>query len=273
MNTFRSFVTKHLVLFVFCSIIAWLAVALIFSGIASAVLDRPYGDAFALTIGRLAATICCLLLVWHLGWLKMSGIARLGNWLVWLIAVGSMVYSAGASLLAFYGAVAFDFSSLIRLPDARAVVMVSMMVGLSEEILFRGLVLCALSRAWGNTRLGVTGSIVLTSLLFAVLHITQVLTDEIPITMALLLTVQAFVTAFWWGVVVLFGRSIWPAVMLHFVGNAIVAVQGVTAAMIAPGILAYERVLWFSMPLGVLCIVLLTRILRRPGMSLEQGAN
>lgn len=271
MNAFKSFAAKHPVLFVLGSIIAWLVLAMIFAGITSNALGRPYED--ALTIGRLGVTICCLLLIWRLGWLKMSGITRSGNWVVWLIALGSLIYFASGSLFSFYGEVAFDFSSLIRLSDARTAVIGHLMAGLSEEILFRGLVLCALSRAWGNTKWGVTGSIVLTSLLFAVLHIMQVATGGLSLPLALLLILEAFVISFWWGVVVLFGGSIWPAVVLHFVGNAVVAVQGLTSTMITPSILAYERILWFSIPLGVFGIGLLMQILRRPGMSFERGAS
>ncbi len=271
MDKIGSFAAKHTVLFVLGSIIAWLVLATVVAGITSTALSKPYAD--ALTIGRLCVTICFLLLIWRLGWLKMSGITSLGNWLVWLIALGSLIYFAGGSLFSFYGEVAFDFSSLIRVPNARAAVIGHFMAGLSEEILFRGLVLCALSRVWGNTKWGTTGSILLTSLLFAVLHIMQVATGGISFQVALLLILEAFVISFWWGVVVLFGGSIWPAVVLHFVGNAVVAVQGLTVAMITPHILAYERILWFSIPLGLFGIGLLIQILRRPGRSFEQGAN
>lgn len=276
MNAFKSFAAKHPVLFVLSSIIAWLVLfvlVIVCYGIVSTALGKPYDDALIATIARLVVTAGCLLLIWRLGWLKVSGVTRLGRWPVWLIALGGMIYYAGASLFAFYGRVAFDFSSLLQLPAARTTAITYFMVGLSEEILFRGLVLCALSRVWGNTKPGVIGSVVLTSLLFAILHITQVFTGGVSLSLALLLTLQTFIISFWWGALVLFGGSIWPAVILHFVGNAVVAVQGLTVAMIEPGILAYERLLWFSILLGVLGIGLLAQTLRRPCVSFEQGSS
>jgi len=270
MNTVKSFAAKHPVLFVLAATIAWLVLfvlVIVLAGIASTALGRPYDDALITTMGRLIVTAGCLILIWRLGWLKASGVTRLGGWLVWLIALGGMLYFAGASLFAFYGSVAFDFSSLIRLPAARAAALTHLMAGLSEEILFRGLVLCALSRVWGNTRPGVIGSVVLASLLFAVLHITQVFAYGSSPSSALILTLETFVISFWWGALVWFGGSIWPAVMLHVMGNAVVAVQGFAAAMIEPGVLAYERLLWFSIPLGVLGIGLLALAKRRPGAS------
>jgi membrane protease YdiL (CAAX protease family) len=232
--------------------IAWFVLVMVFTGIASSALRKPYGDATAGTLGRLAVTACVLLLVWRLGWLRASGIARLGSWQVWLLALGGMIYFAGASVYSFYGKVAFDFSSLARLPGARTTVLTHFVAGLSEEILFRGVVLYALARVWGNTGQGMIGSVVLASLRFAVLHITHVFTHGASLSPALLLTCQTCIISIWWGALVLVGASIWPAVLLHFVVNAAVAVRALTVPMIEPGILAYSRLLWFSIPLGVL---------------------
>ena len=52
--------------------------------------------------------------------------------------------------------------------------------------------------------------------------------------------------------------------MLHFVVNAVVALQGITIPMIEPAILAYRRILWFSIPLGLLGIWLLVRAIPHP---------
>ena len=56
-------------------------------------------------------------------------------------------------------------------------------------------------------------------------------------------------------------------------GNAVVAVQGLTVTMAKPGILAYERILWFSILLGVFGIGLLALTIRRPRASFKQGPN
>jgi hypothetical protein len=104
---------------------------LVFTGVASTILHKPYGDAMTASIGRLAVTACVLLLAWRLDWLKALGISRLGSWQVWLLALGGLVYAASASLYSFYGRVAFDFSSLLRLPDARTAVTTHFLAGLS----------------------------------------------------------------------------------------------------------------------------------------------
>jgi membrane protease YdiL (CAAX protease family) len=263
----NTFARNHPAVFVLIVTVAWLALLLASMGIASSAFRKPYGDAKTGTMGRLAVTACIVLLLWRLGWLRTSGVARLGTWQVWLLALGAMVYFAGASLYSFYGQAAFDFSSLLRLPDSRAIVSTHFAAALGEEILFRGLALYVLIRVWGTSTQGTIGSVVLTSLLFAVLHITQVLTHGASLSSELLLTAETCVFSIWWGALVVLGGSIWPAVMLHFVVNAVVAVQGLTVPMVAPAILAYRRLLWFCIPLGVLGIGLLAQAGLHPVLS------
>ena len=259
-----NFATLHPIGFVCILTILWVVLFLVFMGTASAVFHKPYGSTMTISAGRLAVTACVLFLAWRLGWLQASGISRSGSWQIWLLALGGLVYLACASLYAFYGRVAFDFSSLLRLPDARAAVTTRFIAGLSEEILFRGLVLYALIRVWGNTTQGIFGSVLLASALFALLHLTQVFTYGVSLSSALLLVLQGFVISIWWGALVVMGGSIWPAVMLHFVVNTVVAVQGLTTPMVEPGILAYRQLLWFSLPLGLLALSLLAKTALHP---------
>jgi membrane protease YdiL (CAAX protease family) len=254
-----NFARRHPVSFAVVLTIIWISLLLVFMIIASTIFQKPYGDAITISIGRLAVTACVLFLAWLMDWLKTSGISRAGSWQVWLLTLGGLVYLASASLYSFYGKVAFDFSSMLRLPDARAAVTTHFMAGLSEEILFRGLVLYALIRVWGNTTRGIFGSVLLASALFALVHLTQVFTYGTSLLSALLLVLQSFVISIWWGALVVMGGSIWPAVVLHFVVNAVVAMQGLTTPMVEPGILAYRQLLWFSLPLSVLAIGLLVK--------------
>jgi membrane protease YdiL (CAAX protease family) len=239
--------------------ILWVVLLLVFMIFASTVFHKPYGDAMMVSIGRLAVTACVLCLAWRLDWLEASGISKSGSWQIWLLTLGGLVYFASASLYSFYGSITFDFSSLLRLPDARAVVITHFTAGLSEEILFRGLLLYALMRVWGSTTRGIFGSVLLSSALFALVHLTQVFTHGVSLASALFLVFQVFVISFWWGALVVMGGSIWPAVIFHFVVNAVVAVQGLTTPIMEPGILAYSQHLWFSLPLGVAAIGLLVK--------------
>jgi hypothetical protein len=85
---------------------------MIFSGIASSLLKKGFGDPIVLFIGHVAGVVYILLLLWRLGWLKVSGTARLGTYQTWLFAIGGTVYFALASLYSFYGKLSFDYANL-----------------------------------------------------------------------------------------------------------------------------------------------------------------
>jgi len=255
MDTIRTFAASHPVLCALCLTLACFVLTLFVTGLALAKLRKPYGDAVA-AIVRLALTAGLLWLVWHLGGLKASGIAQPGRWQIWLLALGGLLYFASAGLYAFYGKVAFDLSSFQRLPAARSIAVMNLVTVSHEEILFRGAVLYILLRAWGHTGQGRLGSVFLTAVLFAVPHLTAVFMG-VSHPAALLLVVEGTVIAIWWGALVLAGGSIWPAVLLHYVVNVVVAVQGLNVPMVTPDTLAYQRLLWFSIPLGGIGVWLL----------------
>jgi membrane protease YdiL (CAAX protease family) len=260
MDALKSFSKKRPILFVTTLVIVWFVLMMVFTGITAGILRRPYGDPTAAILGRSFVIICAVLLLWELGWLEASGITRLGSGQVWLFALGGLIYFTCASLYSSYGSASFDFSILTRLPASRTTVLTHFVVALNEEILFRGIVLSVLTRAWGKSTQGWIGSIVITSLLFAILHATQVFTDRLEPSSALFLVLGTFIVSIWWGVLVLAGGSIWPAVVLHFVGNAAVVVQGMSTPMLEPEFLVYERLMWFSLVLGVIGIGLLVQV-------------
>jgi membrane protease YdiL (CAAX protease family) len=251
----RPIAASYPVLFVLGLTLACFVFVLFLMGIVYEQVRESYRDAAASTI-RLAVTAGLLWLLWRLGGLKEAGVTRLGRWQVWLLAAGGMLYFAAAGLYAFYGKVAFDVSSFARLPAARTVVLTNLVSVLHEEILFRGLVLYVLFRAWGHTGLGRISSVALTAVLFAVPHITSVFMG-LSLSSALLLVVEGCIIAVWWGALVVWGGSIWPAVLLHLVVNVVVAVQGLESPMVEPHVLAYRRILWFSTVLGGLGVGLL----------------
>jgi len=105
----------------------------------------------------------------------------------------------------------------------------------------------------GVTRLGTFGGVVLTAMLFALPHIVGMFMG-LSRQSALLLVLEGIVIAVWWGALVVWGGSIWPAVILHFVVNAVVKLQGLHVPMVTPD----KRLFYFSIPLGAAGIGLLT---------------
>ena len=88
MKNLKSIVISHPVLSVIILTISWFILIMLFAGIASGLLKKGFGDPIVLTIGHLAGVLFILLLLWRLGWLKVSGTARLGTYQTWLFAIG-----------------------------------------------------------------------------------------------------------------------------------------------------------------------------------------
>lgn len=252
MNTFA---TDHPVIFVLVVSFICFPFVLFVTAIPYAKLRKSYGD-LAQVIIRLIVTVILFLLLWRLDGLERAGITRLGGWQVWLFAMSGLLYITCAGLYAFFNKIKFDISSIFCLPAARTMALMQIIFVLHEEILFRGVVLYVLGRAWENTQIGTIGSVVLTGVLFAVPHFVAVFMGTSR-SAAGLLVVQTIIIAIWWGALVVWGGSIWPVVLLHYIPNVVVGAQGLTDQMVSPDTLAYRRFLWFSVPLGILGIILL----------------
>lgn len=272
MAALKAFATTHPLWFGLALTLAWLALLLLVMGLAAGALRRPYGDSLTGAIARLAVTAGVLVLIWRLGWLGEAGLTRLGGWQAWLLALAGLVYYGAASLYAFFGRVAFDFASLAH-SGAPDVLGTCLLVGLSEEVLFRGLILFALVRAWGRATPGLIAAVVFSALLFAVPHLLQIFTHRLSPEAALLLVLETVLTATWWGALALLGGSIWPVVALHILGNTIVSLQSLVTPLLEPDIVPYRRLLGLSLPLAALGIGLLVGALPsgHDGLMSEKG--
>lgn len=263
----KTIVVNQPVLVAISLTIIGFVVLLLTSAIAYTKLTQPYSDVM-MTVMRLFLAAALLLVAWHRGWLVRAGICRIGRWQAWLLAGAGLLYFTCAALYAFYGQVTFHFSSLLHLPAARAVVYKQLAVGVYEEVLFRGVILYVLVTAWGHTRLGRIGSVGLTAGLFALPHFVGMFMG-LSQQATLLLVLETIIIAVWWGSLAIWGGSIWPAVMLHFVVSTLVESQGLLSPMVTPDTLAYQRLLWFSIPLGIVGIALL---MGKSGQFFNQGS-
>ncbi len=260
MKNLKSFLTGRPVLSVIILAISWFILIMLFAGIASSLLKKGFGDPIVLFIGHLAGIVYILLLLWRLGWLKVSGIARSGTYQTWLFAIGGTVYFALASLYSFFGKLSFDFANLVDLSSSGGIIASRLANCADEEMLFRGIALYILIQSYGNSKKGIVGSVLIISLIFALFHSIWALSSGFSLAMGLSL-VEALIISIWWAALVLKGGSIWPAFFAHFIINALVAVQSLSSPVIQPEVNAYLLLLLFSLPLGLIGFWL---IYRRP---------
>lgn len=259
MKSLRSFFENRPALSAIIITITWFILIMLFSGMATGLLKKDFGDPTTTLIGHLTGIIFVIVLLWHLGWLKIAGILQPGKVRVWLISVAGTIYFTLASLYSFYGTLRFDVSTLTDFSTSGNILKASIANCMGEEILFRGAFLYILIRSWGNIRKGRIRSVVVTSGVFALFHLLHVaFYGQSPVS-ALIMVLEVFIISAWWASMVLHGGSIWPAFLAHFVVNTVVALQGTTQAMVEPDLQVYLKLLFFSLPLGITAIWLILK--------------
>ena len=179
-------------------------------------VGQVYGDAVAKTVMSAVFTG----LIWGFGWLDRSGLTRLGKRRGRLLIAAWGLYLIAGQYYAFTGS--------IRLPVASSPLGVAEFLGtlpgaLLEELLYRGLLLTAMLTAWGHTKRGIIKSIALSSLLFGTTHLINVIVR--PAGIVVFQAILVSLPGVFYAAVLLKRRSLWPAVLIHWLANAAVNVK------------------------------------------------
>ncbi len=167
-----------------------------------------------------------------------------------LFTLLALIYLLLAFSIAFFGDLSFDIS-LFSSAEAQSILGRQIIVGLVEEILFRGLILYALVRVWGATRRGQMASIFLSAFLFGIIHLLQGAAGR-SFDTALVAAIEALISGIWWAAIVLLWTSVWPTILLHAASNALVLIKAISY----PGILFstsdYALAVLLQLPLVVI---------------------
>ena len=116
---------------------------------------------------------------------------------------------------------------------------------------------------WGNTKRGIIKSVLLSSAIFGGLHMIWIATGK-PALPTLLQSLGAFLGGIAYGAVVLYGRSIWPAVLWHALLNAAVNVQVIGDASYAETPSMGVLYVLFNLPVVVYGLILLHKVPPQP---------
>ena len=208
------------------------------------------------TISALGATFALLAITARMGWWHSIGIAHPGGWKVWLMVIPLLVYMILAYWYGFFGNVSFDPGIFSRSAEARGMLAREGIVGFVEETLFRGIILYTLVRVWGRSKNGLIASVIVQAALFGAIHILHAGAGS-PLSTALMVVMNSFVSAVWWSVIVLRWKSLWPTVVLHGLSNASVMIKGLSSVSIEPATTAYIRATALELPLLILGLWLL----------------
>lgn len=144
----------------------------------------------------------------------------MGHRRIWFLVIVLAVYNAILNVYAFTGS--FKFS----LPGATlpaAILILTLATSLLEETMYRGLLLTAMVKAWGGSRTGLFAAALLSGFFWASLHFFNLLVRPFPLVALQVLSMV--MVGFFYAVLVFSGRSIWPAVLIHWATNAAVSLQ------------------------------------------------
>jgi membrane protease YdiL (CAAX protease family) len=261
----QRFAAKQPLAFVLLATLAWIMGAGVIAFVTARLLHTSISGSRPQSLGSLTATACLVLVMWRWGWLRAAGVAKLGSWRLWLVTAGLTGFVVVAYQLAFFGEFPLNISTLRQTGEAQTILVRQAVVGITEETLFRGFLLYALVRVWGNTRRGMLAAIVVPALIFGLVHILQALSGN-PIEDTLMTILNGLVGGLWLGALVLLGGSIWPAVLIHAAGNATVQLGALIVSTFDPGVANFAVATAAELPLVIVGLWLLLR--KEPGAAL-----
>ena len=227
MTKLKDLANAHPVWFTLFIIITWFLVAVIGAGVFTLVSRSSFYDYGHQSFGSLVATLYILFIAWQFGWLRASGIANLGRWEAWLSALVLFVYLFIVYSYSFFGEVSFEINNLFSIETSRSIIWRQLVVGVVEEVLFRGVILYALVRVWGGTWRGLSGAVLLSAFLFGILHLLQVFAG-LSFNLALVAALESTISGIWWGAFVLLAGTIWPILAIHAGSNMLVQIQALS---------------------------------------------
>jgi membrane protease YdiL (CAAX protease family) len=217
------------------------------------------GEAARATVSgtvMLAGVGALLLVLRSLGWLGPAGVAAVGDSSAWRRLAWVLAYLPVVTLVAFLP----DTDRVLPPPDVALAVAYESLVdgGLLQEITFRALVLYALLRAWQSRADGLLRALLVSSVLFSAVHALGLTAGAEPGVIGLQL-VDTLLGGFYLGVFVVHAGSVWPAVLVHGLGNAAVTVMAAGTPGFAETPRAWVTLLVLKVPVYLYAIHLARR--------------
>ncbi len=215
MKRFKAFAEFHpflfVAIFVFISLLL-IAVAYLWGELfQGSELSQYIGQ----SVTQLVSTLFLIFILWKFGWLGASGFTSIGRSQTWILITLPFLYVLAKDIYLITGEFSFELSNPALLFWLG---LSSLTTGLFEETVFRGVVLFSFLRLWEHSGSGMTKSISVTALLFGGMHILRL--AENPVSQTLLAMLTAVLAGFFYGVILLHGRSIWIPIVFHSLHNA-----------------------------------------------------
>jgi len=166
-----------------------------------------------------------------------------------------IAYKAILLVYAFFGKFHFGLPTLnITL----AVLFFTFTTSLLEETMYRGLLLTSMVKAWGTTRKGLVAAAILSSVFWSSTHLINLVVQPSPTVFMQVL--ETMFSGIIYAAIVLYVRSIWPAILFHWMVNASVGLQVVQSPMFEDTISAWLIAITVTLSVIPVGIVLLRKV-------------
>jgi len=170
---------------------------------------------------RIVIALVFVLILSHLGWVDEVDLTRFGGWPTLRVVLIPLVYSVVTAVYAYNSDFKFDLSK----PGLIIAVGLNMLVvGLIEEIVFRGIVQQTFVRLWHDSTWQTLGSVALGAFIFGGSHIIWALFGK-PVAQTALQSLSAFLAGIVYGALTLSTGTLWPAILFYGLVNAAVNVK------------------------------------------------
>jgi membrane protease YdiL (CAAX protease family) len=220
MNKFKNFALKRPFLFGIVLMILYALLTALAYPVHYLFPENEAGQLYGDAVTKFLVFVVFLVVLWRFGWIQKSGITRVRNMRIWLVIAGLLVYLVVIQLYAFTGSFTIAFP---KSPLGYANLAFAFSTSLVEETIVRGLVLIAMILAWGSTKQGKLKAILFSSLLFGIFHLFNIMVRPVGVVLAQALIVT--MPGIFYATIVLAYRSLWPAIVIHWFGNAAVNIK------------------------------------------------
>ena len=242
MSKLKTFTLKKPLLFS----ILLMTFALIFFYMPTEKLFLPFYDLqYATFLGELCnkvmVSIILILILVKLDFTKRIGLTTFEiRGKDWFIAWPAAIIILIGLLPLIVGSLTIDISK----PNVVGVfVLMNFFIGLSEELLVRGVILSVLLIKWGNTKKGIFLSVIVSSVIFGTAHLGNMIGNTGFLVATISQVVYATLIGIFFAACVLRSQTIWPAIIIHAaidfasqlqqiaVGGGVEAARQVTASI------------------------------------------
>lgn len=203
-----KFAQKHVILFCIALLVVAMPIVWSLLYLPLAPLGSVWADTVKYTVSAtLVITFMCFL------WRKRVFSFRGDHFFKSLFTIGLVGLIGAAGAFVFSGDKVDLSPALITILGCIAL---NLAVAVCEEVLFRGIMLNAMLRAWGGRKNAVPAAVIASSLIFGLRHLLNLLTSPGQILMACAQVVFCFMAGTYLCAVYLRSRNIWVCVTIHF---------------------------------------------------------